>query len=65
MFALMIFGTGGSGVQVKCVMIQSQVWSTHRKIKRPSRKTTITLRTGANWMGWNLMNEWKVIQWGQ
>jgi len=47
----MIFGTESNGVQVEFVMIQNQVWSIQGRIKIPSRKT---LRTGVNWVAWNL-----------
>lgn len=49
-FALMIFGTEGNGVQVEFVMRQNQVWSIQGRIKIPSRKTMSTLRTGVNWV---------------
>lgn len=49
-FALMIFGTEGDGVQVVFVMRQNQVWSVRGRIKVPSRKITSTLRVGVNWV---------------
>lgn len=45
MFALMIFGTEGNGVQVEFVMRQNQVWSIQGRIKIPSRKAMSTLRS--------------------
>lgn len=49
-FALMIFGTEGNGVQVEFVMRQNQVWSIQGRIKIPSRKAMSTLRIGMNWV---------------